>query len=289
MQPGTRSRPSTPPVLSDTDLQAAWSELVAWAAGAVTVQNDGLAASTAAAAESRAAVATATVQVQKLLSDNELDQDAETGAALAAQASRLVAVAAERARNRADSIATSLSQLASLQTKIADASERQQVAEQLAALLRSNKFPEWLASSVLDILVAGASETLRRLSGNQYDLTHDDKGFFVIDHADADSKRSVRTLSGGETFQASLSLALALAEQLRGLGGAAKLESIFLDEGFGTLDPDALEVVAGTLENLAHGERMVGVITHVAALAERAPVRYRVRNDSRTSTITRED
>lgn len=279
----------TPPVLSDTDLQAAWSELVAWAASAVTVQNNGLAASTSAAAESRAAVDTATVQVQKLLSDNEVDHDAEPGASPVAQASRLVAVAAERARSRADSIATSLGQRASLQVKIADAFERQQVAEQLAALLRSNKFPEWLASSVLDVLVVGASETLRRLSGNQYDLTHDDKGFFVIDHADADSKRSVRTLSGGETFQASLSLALALAEQLRGLGGAAKLESIFLDEGFGTLDPDALEVVAGTLENLAHGERMVGVITHVAALAERAPVRYRVRNDSRTSTITRED
>ena len=111
-----------------------------------------------------------------------------------------------------------------------------------------------------------------------------------IDHFDADSLRSVRTLSGGETFQASLALALALSEQLASLavGGNARLDSIFLDEGFGTLDPDALETVAATLENLAQGERMVGVVTHVAALAERTPVRFLVSHDNRTSRVERE-
>ena len=93
----------------------------------------------------------------------------------------------------------------------------------------------------------------------------------------------MKTLSGGETFQASLALALALSEQLSTLaaGGRTTLDSIFLDEGFGTLDPDALEVVASTLENLAQGNRMVGVVTHVAALAERVPVRFEVTRDSR--------
>ncbi len=162
------------------------------------------------------------------------------------------------------------------------------MAAELAGLMRSNKFPQWLADSALDTLVAGASESLRRLSGDQFDLTHHKGEFYVIDHADADSTRSVRTLSGGETFQASLALALALSDQLAGMGGATKLESIFLDEGFGTLDPDSLETVAGTLENLAQGERMVGVITHVAGLAERAPVRFQVHRDTRTSVITRE-
>ena len=70
-------------------------------------------------------------------------------------------------------------------------------------------------------------------------------------------------------------------------GGRTALDSIFLDEGFGTLDPDALEIVAGTLENLAQGNRMVGVVTHVAALAERVPIRFEVSRDSRTSTIER--
>ena len=72
--------------------------------------------------------------------------------------------------------------------------------------------------------------------------------------------------------------------------GAARLESIFLDEGFGTLDEANLETVASTLENLAsHGDRMVGVITHVPALAERVPVRFVVSRDQRTSSIAREN
>jgi exonuclease SbcC len=102
--------------------------------------------------------------------------------------------------------------------------------------------------------------------------------------------RLVKTLSGGETFQASLALALALSEQVTALSaaGASRLESIFLDEGFGTLDENTLDVVAGTLENLAgSGTRMVGVITHVAALAERIPVRYEVNRDSTGSHIER--
>ena len=104
-------------------------------------------------------------------------------------------------------------------------------------------------------------------------------------------QRSVRTLSGGETFQASLALALALSSQISALAtaGAARLDSIFLDEGFGTLDGETLEVVATTLETLAQGSRMVGVVTHVTALAERVPVRYRVTRNARTSTVARED
>ncbi|MGH4000804.1 MAG: SbcC/MukB-like Walker B domain-containing protein, partial [Pseudonocardiaceae bacterium] len=133
------------------------------------------------------------------------------------------------------------------------------------------------------------SEALRHLSNNQYDLAHQGGDFWVIDHADADEKRPVKTLSGGETFQASLALALALSQHLAGMGGSTKLESIFLDEGFGTLDPDSLETVAETLETLADGDRMVGVVTHVPALAERIPVLFRVQHDARTSTVTRED
>ena len=85
--------------------------------------------------------------------------------------------------------------------------------------------------------------------------------------------RQVRTLSGGESFLASLALALALSEEL----SRGKLEALFLDEGFGTLDPEALELVAGILESLPTRGRLVGVVTHVEPLAERFPARLRVR------------
>src|SRR4029453_8959260 len=120
--------------------------------------------------------------------------------------------------------------------------------------------------------------------------THAQGEFFVIDHTDADARRPVKTLSGGETFQASLALALALSAQMSTLAaqGAARLASIFLHAGFGTLDEANLDVVASTLENLAgRGDRMVGVITHVQSLAERVPVRVEVHKDARTAYVTR--
>jgi exonuclease SbcC len=170
-----------------------------------------------------------------------------------------------------------------------EAIRTRQVAELLGNHLRSAQFPRWLAGAALDILVSAASESLFELSGGQFSLTHDGKEFAVIDHADAEAQRSVRTLSGGETFQASLALALALSGEFSNLSSAASsLDSIFLDEGFGTLDADSLETVAETLERLAQGDRMVGVVTHVASLAERIPTRYLVSRNSRTSTVVRE-
>ncbi|MGH3717133.1 MAG: SbcC/MukB-like Walker B domain-containing protein, partial [Micromonosporaceae bacterium] len=163
------------------------------------------------------------------------------------------------------------------------------LAKSLAGHLRATNFERWLLEEALDLLVAGASAILRQLSGGQYDLEHDKGEFVVVDHHDADLRRAVRTLSGGETFQASLALALALSEQLAGMStAAASLESIVLDEGFGTLDAGTLDTVAATLENLAaRGDRMVGVVTHVPALAERIPIRYEVSKDARTARVER--
>jgi DNA repair protein SbcC/Rad50 len=202
-----------------------------------------------------------------------------------------VAAAAERARAARERIAE---RRAAVRTITADrdaAESAQQVAKLLGTLLRSDGFPRWLVASALDTLVADASRSLADLSGGQFELTHENGEFLVVDHADADARRPVKTLSGGETFQASLALALALSAQMSGLAarGAARLESIFLDEGFGTLDEANLDVVAGALENLAtRGDRVVGVITHVPALAERVPVRFAVSRDQRTSSVVRE-
>ncbi|HET6707623.1 SbcC/MukB-like Walker B domain-containing protein, partial [Amycolatopsis sp.] len=204
-----------------------------------------------------------------------------------------VAVAAARARAEADhaDMKRRVAHVAGLHEDIAAAESDAQVARLLADLLRSDKFPRWLIAGALDTLVAEASASLLELSGGQFELTHDKGDFLVVDHNEADARRPVKTLSGGETFQASLALALALSSQLGAMAaeGATRLESIFLDEGFGTLDEATLDVVASTLENLAaSGSRMVGVITHVPALAERVPVRFLVTRDGTGSHIARE-
>ncbi|CAA9216431.1 MAG: SbcC_Rad50, partial [uncultured Corynebacteriales bacterium] len=198
----------------------------------------------------------------------------------------------EQARAAADRIAERRAEAAALAAAAAAAEEAAGVAKLLGQVLRADGFERWLLSSALDVLVTDAGQTLLELSGGQFELTHDGKDFVVIDHADADSLRPVRTLSGGETFQASLALALALSAQLAGLsaGGTARLDAIVLDEGFGTLDEATLDVVATTLESLtAGGERMVGVVTHVGALAERVPVQFAVTRSATGSTVRRED
>ena len=166
-----------------------------------------------------------------------------------------------------------------------------QVARELARLLDARNFERWLVAEALELLVDGASLRLMELSAGQYSFAFEEssRDFLVVDHGNADERRSVRTLSGGETFQASLALALALADQLADLAadGAARLESIFLDEGFGSLDPDTLETVAGTIENLGAGDRTVGVVTHVRELAERMPVQYRITKGPRTASVQR--
>jgi len=197
----------------------------------------------------------------------------------------------DRARSTSDHrrVAERREQAAQLRERRIGHERDARVAKALSGHLRANNFERWLLEEALDVLVAGASGILRELSGGQYDLVHDKGEFFVVDHHDAGLRRGVRTLSGGETFQASLALALALSEQLAGMSTtAASLESIVLDEGFGTLDAATLDTVAATLESLAaRGDRMVGVVTHVPALAERIPVRYEVSKDARSARVER--
>jgi exonuclease SbcC len=198
-------------------------------------------------------------------------------------------VAAERAESAWRRLADRREQATQLAGQRVGHERDGRVAKALAGHLRANNFERWLLEEALDLLVDGASRILRELTGGQYDLVHDKGDFYVIDHHDAGLRRAVRTLSGGETFQASLALALALSEQLAGMSTtAASLESIVLDEGFGSLDAATLDVVAATLENLAaRGDRMVGLVTHVNALAERVPVRFVVHKDARPARVER--
>jgi exonuclease SbcC len=300
------------PAIAGDDLAAAWAELVAWAGAAAGVRAAGertAQQAAAAAAERRAEIARGIVDdltahdiplerpaalrsTSTPTASTAADQTAaDVVAADPGAAATAAATALERARGAHARIVERRAAAAGLLAERDAAVEAQQVAKMLGLLLRSDGFPRWLVASALDALVADASVSLAELSGGQFELTHENGEFLVVDHTDADARRPVKTLSGGETFQASLALALALSAQMSGLAarGAARLESIFLDEGFGTLDEANLETVASTLETLAtRGDRVVGVITHVPGLAERVPVRFAVRRDQRSSSVTRE-
>lgn len=159
--------------------------------------------------------------------------------------------------------------------------------EALGRHLRAGGFSSWLLAEALDSIVAKATVWLRELSDQQYSLVAGERNFAIVDHNNADEIRDVRTLSGGETFLASLALALALADSIAELApvDSPQLDSMFLDEGFGTLDPATLDVVAGAMEELASAGRMIGVVTHVADLAERMPAQFRVTKGPSTSTV----
>jgi exonuclease SbcC len=275
------------PALDDTGILAGWTALATWAARETSSRDQDITSSRKRVTAARARVEQLTGRLSTDLAAGGIELAPE---AVAAGASSAVVAVLERARAATRRIVERRAQAADLISRRDAAQDEQHVAKLLGDLLRSDRFPRWLVTAAVDALVADASTKLGGLSGGEFDLTHEDGDFYVIDHTDADSRRSVRTLSGGETFQASLALALALSSQMSALAaaGAARLDSIFLDEGFGTLDPETLEVVASTLETLAQGQRMVGVITHVAALAERVPVRFIVARDARTSSVTRE-
>ena len=275
------------PALDGHGLLDGWTDLVTWASGQAKVREEEAEAAAREAATARAAIAELTGRLTADLTGAGVDLSPD---AVVASAAAAVTGALEGARAATRRVAERRAQAADLAGKQRTSQEEQQVTHLLGNLLQARQFPQWLVSEALDDLVAAASQTLAALSSGQFDLAHDKGDLFVIDHTDADARRSVRTLSGGETFQASLALALALSSQISALAaaGAARLDSIFLDEGFGTLDAETLEVVATTLEALAQGDRMVGVVTHVAELAERVPVRFRVARNARTSTVTRE-
>src|SRR6185312_10811883 len=138
----------------------------------------------------------------------------------------------------------------------------------LAGDLRSDKFQAYVLYEVFTELVKGASARLLRLTGERYSLKFDDDEIRVVDHDNADETRISDTLSGGETFLTSLALALELSDQVQRAVGAVNLDSLFIDEGFGTLDPDTLALVSETFQGLRVGGRMVGIITHIPELRD---------------------
>lgn len=147
------------------------------------------------------------------------------------------------------------------------------ILSQLSGLFWGKKFVEYVSRYYLEYVSREANERLKEMTGNGYGLETDQNGLFLIrDYKNGGISRSASTLSGGETFMASLALALALSSQIQ-MKGAAPLELFFLDEGFGTLDENYLQVVMESLEKIRNKRRSVGVISHVEEIKNRIPMR----------------
>lgn len=144
---------------------------------------------------------------------------------------------------------------------------------ELSGILEGNRFVEYVAINQLKYIAKEASKWLKEITRSRYALELDSSGNFIMrDDFNGGIRRATNTLSGGETFLTSLSLALALSSHIQ-LKGGAPLEFFFLDEGFGTLDNDLLEIIMNALERLHSQKLSVGIISHVEELKDRVPIK----------------
>ena len=146
----------------------------------------------------------------------------------------------------------------------------------------------YIQTTYFDRILTRANIRFLIMSGNQYELsrrkTADNNrsqsglDLDVVDHYNG-SVRSVNTLSGGESFKAALSLALGLSDEIQSYAGGIRLDTMFVDEGFGSLDEESLQQAIQALSDLAQGNRLVGIISHVSELKERIDRQIVVRKD----------
>lgn len=200
-----------------------------------------------------------------------------------------MAKAAWTAENSHEQAVAAREERTKLEERIEGLRRDEAVASQLGWLLRADGFERWLLEEAVADLVERANDRLLALSNQQYSFVAEGTSFDIRDHHNADEVRGAKTLSGGETFLASLALALALSDSQAEMAAedSPVLESLFLDEGFGTLDPETLDVVAAAIEELGAAGRMVCVVTHIRELAERMPVRFEVSKGPVTSSVER--
>ena len=163
-----------------------------------------------------------------------------------------------------------------LEQKWETESHKKDMIKELEQLFKGNAFIEYVAQSKLSYIAREASVILSKISGGSYALEINDSAEFIIrDNKNGGAIRPSDTLSGGELFITSLSLALALSSSIQ-LNGAAPLEFFFLDEGFGSLDDDLLDTVMNSLERLQSKKRSIGIISHVETIQARVPLKLLV-------------
>jgi exonuclease SbcC len=247
--------------------------------------------------------------IEAQLADPALDVELEPPADLAAAGEQVRLAAGQhdqavgahsRASDRAAALAglapTFAGQTAALQPLRDRAAEARQLAD-LAAGLGANSLRMTLSAFVLaarlEEVAEAASHRLAAMTAGRYRLAHTDtrrgggrSGLgLVAQDAWTGLERDTSTLSGGETFLASLALALGLADVVTAEAAGVTIEALFVDEGFGTLDEDTLEEVMTVLDGLREGGRLVGIVSHVAELRQRIPAQVHVRKARTGSTV----
>ena len=217
-------------------------------------------------------------EVASLRASLDLDADEPITEALAEAAERKVLAQGrvaelEAKEARRKELAGSLTQLR----------RRRDVYKLIEDDLRDQNFVKHLLEEKRQLLSDLGSQRLREMTGR---YRFDDQGEFnVVDELDGDKERAVDTLSGGETFLASLALALGLADAVARHGG--RLQSFFLDEGFGSLDPESLDLAITGIEQIVSPERLIGLVSHVPALADRVEDKIVLDKDADGMSIVR--
>lgn len=189
-------------------------------------------------------------------------------------------------------IKTTLNSLEELETAMGEAREKVKFLSRLNDLANGGEqgfknvtFERYVLGAILDEVVYAANLRLQKMSRNRYSLERSDytgggRGKQGLDLAVMDAftgqSRPANTLSGGETFLASMALALGLADVTQSYAGGIHMDTMFIDEGFGTLDPDTLELAMETLVQLQSSGRLIGMISHVPELKSRIPAHLEV-------------
>ncbi|MFJ5229683.1 AAA family ATPase [Kitasatospora sp. NPDC088391] len=204
--------------------------------------------------------------------------------------------------DRVDALARIGRELAALATALAPVLDAYARVSRLAALLAGApaenalrmRLESYVLAARLEQVAAAASRRLLKMSGGRYTLVHSDGlvagtrrsglSLHVVD-AWTGRERDTATLSGGESFFASLALALGLADVVTDEAGGMPLDTLFIDEGFGTLDENALEEVMDVLDSLREHDRAVGIVSHVPDLRTRVPTQLLVRKHRNGSTL----
>ncbi len=193
-----------------------------------------------------------------------------------------------------------LKSIEGLQKEMGDKEEEYRLVGHLSEVTKGNNnermtFERYVLAAFLDNILEVANARFIKMTGNRYELSRTDERIRsnaqsgleleVYDHYTGKS-RHVKTLSGGEGFKASLSLALGLADVVQAYAGGINIDTIFIDEGFGTLDPESLDSAVESLVNLQKSGRLVGIISHVPELKERIGARLEIIPDN-TGSSTR--
>ncbi|UCS95022.1 SMC family ATPase [Echinicola marina] len=182
--------------------------------------------------------------------------------------------------NKIGEIKLKLDEKSQLKKSLQEVENRESNLNELNRMFQGSGFVKYVSNIYLKELVQTANLRFMKLSKNSLSLDVDESNtFWIIDHLNGGNRRLLKSLSGGQTFQASLCLALALAEKVKSLNRAEQ-SFFFLDEGFGALDKNALRTVFETLKSLRHENRIVGIISHVEELQQEIGVFAKVALDT---------